>query len=565
MTRTFLGIVPALFFAMALAGCGGAGGAGVVAVAGGGSGGGIGGTGLTSSGTIDGFGSVFVNGVEFETDGAEILLDGRNVSEEELALGMVVLVTGSVNQDGVTGTASRIVFDDEVQGPVVAIVRDADGDSMLVTVLDNKVIVERTGTVFKGVNFSGLALGDLIEVSGFTDLQGRLRATRVEKKDTFRAGISEIELKGIVTGLAGSEFLLRGYTVDYSGADLSEVPGGVLAEGIEVEVEGTLDPVSQRIVASRVEQESALESRFDEEDVDVQGVITGFAGAAQMRVNGVAVDARVASLSPSNLVLADGVIVEAEGVWENGILRARRIEARRGRVEIEARVASVDSAGRTITLQLPGGSISVQVDSRTMLDDDTDRSDRLTLADIRPGDFLDIEAIRLDQRLVATRIDRDDPDDDVLQGVLEAFTAGDRITLLGITYSTAGAEFRSLDERSLTPEEFYAALQLGALVKVRDEVPADGIAEKVEFEFEGALDGERDFDDDEFDGDDNDDGKVNKPDNEDEADEPENDDNEADEPDEHDDEVDEPEDEEDEVDDPESEEDEEDEPENEKP
>ena len=70
--------------------------------------------------------------------------------EEELALGMVVLVTGSVNQDGVTGTASRIVFDDEVQGPVVAIVRDADGDSMLVTVLDNKVIVERTGTVFKG-------------------------------------------------------------------------------------------------------------------------------------------------------------------------------------------------------------------------------------------------------------------------------------------------------------------------------------------------------------------------------------------------------------------------------
>ena len=189
-----------------------------------------------------------------------------------------------------------------------------------------------------------------------------------------------------------------------------------------------------------------------------------------------------------------------------------------------------------------------------MLDDDTDRSDRLTLADIRPGDF-DIEAIRLDQRLVATRIDRDDPDDDVLQGVLEAFTAGDRITLPGIIYSTAGAEFRSLDERSLTPEEFYAALQLGALVKVRDEVPADGIAEKVEFEFEGALDGERDFDDDEFDGDDNDDGKVNKPDNEDEADEPENDDNEADEPDEHDDEVDEPEDEEDEVDDPESEED----------
>ena len=36
-------------------------------------------------------------------------------------------------------------------------------------------------------------------------------------------------------------------------------------------------------------------------------------------------------------------------------------------MEIEARVASVDSAGRTITLQLPGGSISVQVTAEPCL------------------------------------------------------------------------------------------------------------------------------------------------------------------------------------------------------
>ena len=50
----------------------------------------------------------------------------------------------------------------------------------------------------------------------------------------------------------------------------------------------------------------------------MQGVITGFAGAAQMRVNGVAVDARVASLSPSNLVLADGVIVKPKASGKTG-------------------------------------------------------------------------------------------------------------------------------------------------------------------------------------------------------------------------------------------------------
>ena len=52
-----------VWLVLCLAGCG-AGGGGAAFASASGSGGGIGGTGLTSSGTIDGFGSVFVNGVE---------------------------------------------------------------------------------------------------------------------------------------------------------------------------------------------------------------------------------------------------------------------------------------------------------------------------------------------------------------------------------------------------------------------------------------------------------------------------------------------------------------------
>ena len=260
--RHFIGAIT-LVLAALLSGCGAAGGGGLASVtSGGGSGGGIGGTGLTSSGAISGFGSVFVNGVEFETDGTEILVNGKSVGEEALGLGMLVVVTGSVNEDGKRGSASRIVFDDDVQGPVEAILPAADGDSVLVTVLDSEVIVERTATVFEGVTFATLAVGDLIEVSGFPDTQGRLRATRVEKKDIFQAGVSEIGIKGVVSNLVGSEFLLGGYTVNFSGADLSEVPGGTLLDGMQVEVEGTLDPRTLRISASRIEQESAAGSAF---------------------------------------------------------------------------------------------------------------------------------------------------------------------------------------------------------------------------------------------------------------------------------------------------------------
>ncbi len=109
-------------------------------------GGGIGGTGVTSSGSINGFGSIFVNGVEFDTDSAEILINGKPASEEELRLGMVVLVSGTVDDNGTTGTASQVIFDQEVEGPVEAIERDQDGDSMLVTVIGVRVIAERTST-----------------------------------------------------------------------------------------------------------------------------------------------------------------------------------------------------------------------------------------------------------------------------------------------------------------------------------------------------------------------------------------------------------------------------------
>ena len=65
--------------------CGGGGGSGEVAS------GGIGGTGI-SSGAVTGFGSIFVNGVEFDTSGASITMGGISVSESDLKLGMVVEV-----------------------------------------------------------------------------------------------------------------------------------------------------------------------------------------------------------------------------------------------------------------------------------------------------------------------------------------------------------------------------------------------------------------------------------------------------------------------------------------
>ncbi len=476
-------------------GCGGAGGSGIAAVTPGG--GGIGGTGVVASGAINGFGSIYVNGVEFGTGEAEILVDGRSAGEDALRLGMVVLVSGTVAGDGASGTAMRVVFDNDVLGPVQTVVRAEDGDSMLVTVLGVRVIVERTGTVFDGpgFGFDTLAAGDLVEVSGFPEADGRLRATRIEKKGAFVPGSSEVRLQGVVSGLAGSSFTLGAFTVDASGADLSVLPGAVVSEGQGVAVRGTLD--GDAISASRVEPASAVSSALQvDEALSVAGTITGFVSAADFRVNGIAVDGSAAVRWPEDLVLADGRVVEAEGTWDGQVLRAERLEARRGRVEIEAAVAAIDLEARTLTLQLAGGRVTVVVDSRTLLDDETESGGRLTLAGIRSGDFLEVEALQVGDSLVATHIDRDEAGDDRLQAPVESFVPGTSITLLGLTYSTGAAEFRNLANTALTADQFYAAVQAGLLVKVRDRRPADGAADRVDFEYEDALDGEYEFDDD---------------------------------------------------------------------
>ena len=67
---------------------------------------GIGGSGYTSSGTITGFGSIYVNGVKFDTSSSTISIDDSPGIEDDLAIGMRVTVNGTLNADGVNGTAT---------------------------------------------------------------------------------------------------------------------------------------------------------------------------------------------------------------------------------------------------------------------------------------------------------------------------------------------------------------------------------------------------------------------------------------------------------------------------
>ena len=520
-------------------GSGGTGGSGGSGGSSGGGSGGSGDTGDTSAGisgsgkaigVITQFGSIFVNGVEYDTSEAIIIVNGVVATEDDLGVGMVVFIQGTVNEDGVTGVAEVVIVDDNLKGPISAITSATDEsgsvlDARQVTVLGIDVVVERTGTVFEDTTFESLSQGDLVEVYGFAESGNNIRATRVELKE-FIAGVTKVELYGEVTGLDTSDetFLLGDYTINYASAEFDDIDPSNFTDGILVEVKGTLATADALVIDATKIEPTGIDAGEAEDNGDVEvdttlgdddefrteGTIESYDATNQtFMINGTSVDASSATLVPGNLVLEDGLIVQVEGTFSGDVLVAEKIKSRRGRIEIEAPVSALDPETQTVSLNLGVGVLDVLVTAQTLMDDDSDSGDeRFNFEDLQIGDYLEVEAFDNDGTLTATRLDREDEDEDEikLQAPVDDFVVEESITLLGLQFGIDGdTEYESIGGSEVPANAFFAQLSAGFLVKLEDEDPLDGIADELGFEDPSRPDGGYEYDDDDEDDKDDDD------------------------------------------------------------
>ncbi len=207
------------------------------------------------SGVITGFGSVFINGVEYETDGARFIVDGVEGDESLLKLGMLVSLNGSVNSDGVTGTALEIKFDDDVEGVVLAnnFAKDKTLNIMGLTVhIDDDTVFESNAAEI--IDMASIVEGNVIEVSGYSTGDGNILATRLEvKKSSYEAG-DVIEVKGNISDLTATTFMIGALTINYELASLDNNLSNGLTEGLLVEVKSR-DALNeaQQLVAYEIE------------------------------------------------------------------------------------------------------------------------------------------------------------------------------------------------------------------------------------------------------------------------------------------------------------------------
>lgn len=305
----------ALACLVALAACSGGGGT---------IGGGIGGT-SSVRGTITGFGSVIVGGIEFDTDGATVIVDGGPATVADLKLGMVASVRGTVLPGGTRGVAERVVSDALVQGPIQSI----DVAAGALTILEQRILTDAS-TVFDPVARDRLAAGEIVRVSGFPDAQGRVRATRVER----RPPDDEIEVKGTIRALdrAARRFRLESLIVDFADALIEGAPDG-LQDGLFVEVEGDGPPVGGVLTALGVDVIDPALMADPGDGVKVEGFVTAIVSDDEIVVSGQRVridaDTRFENGRRDDLVLDAEVDVTGEAE-SDGALRATEVELVRG-------------------------------------------------------------------------------------------------------------------------------------------------------------------------------------------------------------------------------------------
>ena len=473
---------------------------------------GIGGSGVTpvgftSSGTITGFGSVVVNGVEFFTnsDTSYTVEDDSNSSESALKVGMVVFVDGSIDDNGTTGTATGIRYDDSLEGPVSSITAappaTSTNRSRELIILGTTVIVNETTTVIdnsSSFTFDTLAAGTNIEVSGFPDVNGAIVATYIEEKDPFVADQTIVEIKGIIEDSDGStQFNIGNLTVNVtSNTDTSDLLGG-LANGTFVEVKGTLSsPTSTSLTATKVEPEDNSLGN-DRDEVEIEGIITRYVDDSDFYIDGYPVDASNAAIKPSGLVLKENMRIEAEGSVVNGVLVAKEIESEDEEAEVSARASNVNLGNNSFELNFPstGQSVTVIVNSNTEYDDKENDSPTFGLNEILDNDYIEVEGVEIDNNgavaVLASKVERDQPDDILLQGIVtEGSGTSSTITVLGIDYDVSGSTvFYDIDEQTtLSQSEFFdtSNAQLGvSVIKIKDKASGGnpvGTADEVELE-----------------------------------------------------------------------------------
>lgn len=380
----------------------------------------------STSGTITAFGSIYVNGVEYDTDNAAVYIEDEAANESDLRVGMNVVVVKSR-----PGVADKVYFDDNLEGIVIANNITAGNTTGTLNIMGQTVTIDND-TIFESevaaiTTYAQISAGNIVEVSGGANGNGNVTATRLEVKSVDLAIYlsthpSGIELKGLVSNhnVTKQTFDIGGMTITYAGAVLKDLPNGI-SNGLYLEVKSIQGlNVLNQLVASKIELESdnSIPNGNEGDEYEEEGDITAMSDTS------ITVNNRIFQLNDATKYeegtknsLVMGARVEVVGAFDNnGQLIATKVAIEDQAVTIELRgaIATITVTGtNTGTITLIDGSV-ILVTNNTIMHDSRnvgvmpDTSFNLTA--LAQGNYIEARVVNnSDGTYTAIRLDRENP------------------------------------------------------------------------------------------------------------------------------------------------------------
>lgn len=226
---------------------------------------------LAAFGIITSTGDITVNGTTYSSAHARVTVNGHASDTSHLHVGQVVSIEGSIDTGETSAVADEISHVADLRGRVTA----ANPEQRTFSVL-HRTVRTTDATVEESDSAVDVAVGDLVEVSGYANASGELVASRV----AIRPQDSGAQLRGTIAALDRNAhtFQIGTLLVDYAAASIV----GPLTEGRIVVVQG--DATEQLLVAKRIDVVAPLGAPG--EKGDLESIITSFASAADFELNG---------------------------------------------------------------------------------------------------------------------------------------------------------------------------------------------------------------------------------------------------------------------------------------
>ncbi|MFH6954174.1 DUF5666 domain-containing protein [Pseudoalteromonas sp. XMcav1-K] len=351
-------------------------------------------------GTVSGFGSLYVNGVRYNTDNADFTINGQPGSEDAIRLGDRVVLSGLTNNQG-RFIANSVNYEATATGHIQHI----DYANETITVHGQTFVLTGESNL-EEVTFDALKQGDFVEISAVYSEQSGFLISKLERKDDE----DTLSLTAKVTALDSVNNTLTINDTTFDTSNVTVPPELAVGDIVEIEFNQLNDVnVITDIEIGHYDEQDGVSVILDGPIVNVTDSSITIANT-QVLINDDTdfEDISLAQLANGTRVVVEAIIIDNQHIAEEIALYVSADS------DIEGVITDIDLALNNITVNEREYTIT----PFTLFDDESGADDKqLALSSLGIGDFVEIDFYNDDNgNAFVTKLEREEQpenDDDI--------------------------------------------------------------------------------------------------------------------------------------------------------